>query len=146
RDLVRQKLETPFAYISYIVTDDYRPRYITLLIVGMQLLQNWRRLPGADFIAAFNPVIWVIFSTLAGITYPLWNSMFLVRELGWLLLCIRWVAISLVAGLICLAIYGYLNPKEPFETLLRANLYFFVIPSVVISGVCCALCGFFKSQ
>ena len=106
--------------------------YTLLLVVLAQLLQNWKHLPGADFVATYNPIIWGVICAVVGMIYGAVASARSDQVFGWVSGLGQVLIIAVVANAISLALYILLRTEENIQTAFLAALYFFFLPSIVI--------------
>lgn len=103
--------------------------YVLVLVTFGQLLLSWKNLPGADFVAAYNPIIWAIICAVVGASYAIVLGKANHR---WTFALVQLLLIAVIVNIISLALYLTLRPTENVRITLLANLCFFFLPSVVL--------------
>jgi hypothetical protein len=104
--------------------------YFLLFLGGLQLPQYWKNLPGGGFIIAFAlPLFWGLSAGL-GFVYP-----FIRRSGQPLHESLRVTVVLLLSFVTDFVIYRSGHSGEVVEVSLRSTLYFFVVPSTLLTFV-----------
>lgn len=116
--------------------------FICLFLVGSQLIENWHGLPGANFVMAYNYLIWAVFCGVIAFAYPIVAYRTNVRRVPyWIAGSFRLIILLILSLVIDFIIYRHRHPLEFFEISLQATFYFLALPSIVVSFICASISG-----